>query len=152
MMMKIERRPGWFLLICRKQAEQELPSLDEAACWHKVAPACWWQRGTFCDILIRDTSDTRHTLGSSRTQQCPRKGNPTKEHNESVLFVGHVLYVIHMSSYHTLIPYLCLMATLRDRAAGEIILSTHISHKGRQRFSPNLPETVQARHGPHQKP
>jgi len=53
------------------------------------------------------------------------------------------------------------MAALIDKAAGganrgtpqaENTAGLHISHKGRQLFSPNLPETVQARQGQHQKP
>lgn len=64
--------------------------------------------------------------------------------------------------HHTLILYLFRIAALRDRTAGgginngisqnAVMLRLQRSHNGRQVFSPNLAETVQARHGQHQNP
>lgn len=58
-------------------------------------------------------------------------------------------------------PYLCRMPTLRAKAAGGtnsgipqavIMAGLHMSHNGRQRLSPNVPATVQARQGQQKKP
>lgn len=63
--------------------------------------------------------------------------------------------------YFTLIPNLCRIAALMDKTAGgahrgipraDNMAGLKMSHNGRQRFSPNSPETVQARQGQHQKP
>lgn len=57
--------------------------------------------------------------------------------------------------------YLFRMDALRDKTAGggingipqDVIMEKlQMSHNGRQWFSPNLDETVQARHGQHQNP
>lgn len=62
----------------------------------------------------------------------------------------------------TLILYLFLMEALRAKAAGggpnsgnpktALRLRLTVSQNGRQEFSPNLDETVDARQGQHQKP
>lgn len=58
-------------------------------------------------------------------------------------------------------PYLCRTPTLRPKAAGgtnsgipkaDNTAGLQMSHNGRQRFSSNIPATVQARQGQHQKP
>lgn len=68
---------------------------------------------------------------------------------------------VKLYTCHTLIPYLCRMATLRLKPAGgahrgspqdAVMEGLSMSHNGRQRFSSNSPATVQARHGQHQKP
>jgi len=78
-------------------------------------------------------------------------------------FKNHYVSKEHFSELDsfTLMPYRCLMATLSDSTAGGATSGTprpvtramlKMSHRGRQRFSPNRFETVQARHGQHQKP
>lgn len=57
---------------------------------------------------------------------------------------------------------LCLMEARSDSSAGdatssgisraEVAARLHMSHSGRQLFSPNRDVTVQARHGQHQNP
>ena len=82
--------------------------------------------------------------------------NLTAFHFYSTWNSVHELYI-----NHTLMLYLCRMAFLRDKTAGGTttgippavsMAGLMMSHNGRHVFSPNLPDTVQAKKGQHQKP
>lgn len=62
--------------------------------------------------------------------------------------------------FHTLIPYFCLMAILKDKATGAINRGTpprdsaagvQRSHSGSKGLSPSCFEMLQAKQGQHQK-
>lgn len=82
--------------------------------------------------------------------------------NLNIKSFAQQFFFLHACMHHTLILCLCRIEDLSDKSAGEamsrgipkaeVIAGLNMSHNGRHVFSPNLDETVQARHGQHQNP